>query len=207
MGDQILRNIVEGLDQYIKSTKTPETANNDLLRSTIPSVVLDNIATSQIAGGANTTLDKKVVVSLINVGEESLLKNNLASRQNGPDYEVKFPVVHVNLYLMFAANFEDYQEAIWHLFRVMEYFQGNKEFSLKSGIQTKKGNPSLYDDIEIVLELHTLNFEQLNDLWGSLGGKQIPFVLYRARLLPIQMQQNTGRAGIISEINLSTQNR
>jgi hypothetical protein len=40
-------------------------------------------------------------------------------------------------------------------------------------------------------------------LWGSLGGKQLPFVLYRARLVPIQMEQILGREGFITEIDLA----
>ena len=60
-------------------------------------------------------------------------------------------------------------------------------------------------EIEICLDLHTLSFEQLNDLWGSLGGKQVPFVMYRARLIPIQMGLPMARTGLITEVDLSTQ--
>ena len=35
-------------------------------------------------------------------------------------------------------------------------------------------------------ELYTLTFEQINHLWGSLGGKQSPFVMYKVRLVKIQ---------------------
>jgi Pvc16 N-terminal domain len=39
--------------------------------------------------------------------------------------------------------------------------------------------------LRIVVELQSLTFEQVNYLWGSLGGKQVPFVLYRARLITL----------------------
>ena len=41
-------------------------------------------------------------------------------------------------------------------------------------------------DMRLVLELYTLTFEQINYLWGSLGGKQMPFALYKLRLVEVE---------------------
>jgi hypothetical protein len=40
--------------------------------------------------------------------------------------------------------------------------------------------------IKLIVELYTLNFEQQNHLWGFLGAKYMPSVMYKARLLSIQ---------------------
>ena len=52
------------------------------------------------------------------------------------------------------------------------------------------------------MELHSLTFEQINHLWGSLGGKQVPFVMYRARMLSLTADEVLGRGDPITDINL-----
>ena len=47
-------------------------------------------------------------------------------------------------------------------------------------------NERVLNEIRLVPELYTLTFEQINHLWGSLGGKQSPFVMYKIRLVRIQ---------------------
>ncbi len=203
MGSLLLKLIIGQLEQYIRSVSTSNGSGG-----TDDVVVLGNIATAQIAGGDNSKLTDKIVVSLVNIAEESSLKNNTANLQKNQQHFQVSPTVHVNLYLLFTANFEEYDKAINHLFRVLEFFQGRKVFQYKNAPFLIGGNVSAFDEeqmkeIELTVELHTLSFEQLNDLWGSLGGKQIPFVLYRARLVPVQMQQILGREGFISEIDLA----
>jgi hypothetical protein len=200
MGSLLLKLIIGQLNQYVLSVS----ASNGSAGTETP-VILGNIATAPIAGGDNSKLKDKVVVSLVNIAEEASLKNNTAYLQKNQQHFQQSPIVHVNLYLLFTANFEEYDKAINHLFRVMEFFQGRKIFKFKNapfaGVDSKE--LERMQDIELTVELHTLSFEQLNDLWGSLGGKQLPFVLYRARLVPIQMEQILGREGFITEIDLA----
>ena len=67
-------------------------------------------------------------------------------------------------------------------------------------------NPRVVDDesladMKLILDIHTLNFEQINDLWGSLGGKQVPFVVYRTRLLELRRDAVLQAAPLIEQIN------
>ena len=55
--------------------------------------------------------------------------------------------------------------------------------------------------MKLILDIHTLNFEQINDLWGSLGGKQVPFVVYRTRLLELRRDAVLQAAPLIEQIN------
>ncbi len=203
MSSLLINIIVEQLNQYIKSTRD---ASQDT--STDP-VVLGNMAKTKIAGGDDNSLEERVVVSLVNVAEEGTLKNKPAFRRVGLENIEIQPPVHVNLYLLFAANVSNYSMAIEYLLRVMEFFQSKKLFKFKNAPMASV-DPNLVErqgDIEICIELHTLSFEQLNDLWGSLGSKQVPFVLYRARLIPIQMELPMARSGLITEIDLSAQRK
>jgi hypothetical protein len=197
MSSALLKAIARDLSVYIVSTQSKGASTEDI-------VVLDNIAASKFAGGDNETIANKVVVSLVNVSEEGALKNNLNLKTvpGNPNQRLEsHPLVHVNLYLLFTANFSDYSTAIDHLFRVLEFFQGRKVFNATNTPSTTNGNSV---DYELTMDLHTLSFEQLNDLWGSLGGKQMPFVLYRARLIPVEMTRPIGRQGVITEIEVDT---
>jgi len=54
------------------------------------------------------------------------------------------------------------------------------------------------------LDLFSLTFEQINHLWGSLGGKQVPFVLYRARLLSLTAKEIKETGAPITDISISS---
>ena len=46
----------------------------------------------------------------------------------------------------------------------------------------------------LVVELYSLNLEQQNHLWGYLGGKYLPSVVYKVRLVRIQEDAVRGEA-------------
>jgi hypothetical protein len=200
MSSLLINIIIEQLNHYIKSV---EGTSRD---TSVDPVVLGNMAMSKIAGGNDNNLEDRVVVSLVNVAEESTLKNTPGIRKIAPQSIELYPPIYVNLYLLFAANLSNYSSAIEYLLRVMEFFQSKKIFKFKNA-PIASADPSLVEregEIEICIDLHTLSFEQLNDLWGSLGGKQVPFVMYQARLIPIQMELPLARSGLITEIDLTT---
>jgi hypothetical protein len=45
-----------------------------------------------------------------------------------------------------------------------------------------------------------MNFEQVNHLWSTLGGKYLPSVLYKMKLVTIADQDNQIEGGLITEI-------
>lgn len=203
MSSLLLQIIIKQLNHYIKSVEdSPGDMNFD-------PVILGNMAKTRIAGGVgdDDSLEERIVVSLVNVAEEAALKNKPATKQVGlQSFEIQ-PPVYINLYLLFAANFNEYSSAIDYLFRVIEFFQSKKIFKFKNAplVSVDPNQGVSQSEIEVCLDLHTLSFEQLNDLWGSLGGKQLPFVMYRARLIPIQMELPMARTGMITEVDLTTQ--
>ena len=95
MGSFLIDIIIRQLNQYICSVE----GNGD--DSLIKPVVLGNMAQTKLAGNSESVLEEQVVVSLVNIAEESTLKNQTASRQvNGQQQELQSPV-HINLYLLF----------------------------------------------------------------------------------------------------------
>lgn len=155
---------------------------------------LNNVALLESADGANDIQKHNVIISLVNIEEESSLKNGLHYRRTsigGIQYEN--PPVYLNLYLLFTTNFpSNYSNSLILLGTIIQFFQGQNTFIIT--------NDQNEEDMQLSLDLYTMTFEQVNHLWGSLGGKQIPFVMYKARLVRITDRKSQGTGTPIIEI-------
>ncbi|GGE72487.1 DUF4255 domain-containing protein [Massilia psychrophila] len=101
----------------------------------------------------------------------------------------------LNLYLMVAANFtgKNYPESLKYLSRVIAFFQQHPVFDRSS-------SPAMDEGIDkLILDMENLDRRELNNIWGMFGGKYIPSVLYRVRMVGIDSNSITGRRHIISE--------
>lgn len=206
----VLTLIVKQLDDYFKSLSSPP--------STTTSIVVGNVALSSIlSAGQGNYMDNKIVLSLVNLIEESSLKNTSPYRITPLNSEVENPPIYLNVYLLFTANFSpetsgdgtglNYYKGVSQLTRVIEFFQGKKEFTTKNSPSvdfipdtTVESPPIAWQDLNIKMELVSLTFEQINYLWGSLGGKQLPFVLFKAHVIPIKRPNLLGKGSLIQEV-------
>ncbi|MEM9685319.1 MAG: Pvc16 family protein [Bacteroidota bacterium] len=128
-------------------------------------VVIDNVVNQQ--GTLNTT---NLSLSLVNIEEESVHKAQSPYRTtaNG-SVNLANPEIKLNLYLLLAANFGlNYEEALLNLSHAITFFQGKQVFN-------HQNSPALNQQIEkLIVELHTLPFEQQNYIWGCIGATYIP---------------------------------
>ncbi len=123
------------------------------------------------------------VISLINVQEETALRNTPhVERRNGQSHYVE-PPVYVNLYLLFAFDFQTYATSLAHLSDTLELFQSRRWFSAEIAAP---GNPFPAGLEKLVVEVVNLGFEELNNLWGVLGGTYLPSIVCKFRLVKIQ---------------------
>ena len=170
-------------------------------------IILHNIA--MLESDSSGDLNNKIIMTLVNTEEESTLKNrsNAVKILNGVRYVE--PAVFLNLYVLITATLgEDLQDAyefaLNRLSLVIQFFQAKKVFTIKNSpfntISTDANIPQeVKDELRLNLELYTLTFEQINHLWGSLGGKQVPFAMYKVRL--VKIHENTGEeAPLVEEI-------
>lgn len=182
--------ILSQLNQYIEPAAGADEA------------VLGNIALNEAPD--QNALKNKVVLSLVNVEEESTMKNTINYQKIGAVVSYREPSVNVNLYLLFSAHYpQSYDTALKRLSDVIRFFQHRKKFSINNASPLPDAlDPNNPDDMELYLtaELYTMTFEQINHLWGSLGGKQMPFVMYKMRLVMIRDRKIFGQGGIIEEI-------
>jgi hypothetical protein len=147
-------------------------------------------------GTPQNNIEDKIVVSLVNVEEERIAKdpNTFKKRVDGT-LEVINPEIKLNLYLLFVAYApSDYNEALKMISYVIGFFQ-------KKNIFTGSNAPGLDPRIaNMNMELFTLNFEQQNHLWGSLGAKYLPSVLYKLRIIPVADEEIKGSGDAITKI-------
>lgn len=154
------------------------------------------IQLSPIFGADGTSLlgGNRLGMVLVNIEEERV---NMAQtyepvNKNGVLHFLP-PEVRLNLHVLIVANTNatgsNYEEALKSLSAVIGFFQTNRYFTPAEYAKLPQGLEKL------VVELETLDYEFQNHVWGTLGGKLLPSVLYRLRLLPIQqgIAKDTGK--------------
>jgi hypothetical protein len=57
------------------------------------------------------------------------------------------------------------------------------------------------DNFRFTVELYTPTFEELNFIWGTLGGRQLPSALYKVSMIQIERNISQSEGAIITEIN------
>lgn len=166
-------------------------------------VVIDNIGLFETPAG--NSLTDNIVITLVNIEEESTLKNQPALKRpfiNNAIYEN--PPVYLNLYVLFTCNYSgnDYILALKRLSFVIRFLQSKNVFSASSSVSGGSINLDEDDlvDLKFTMELYTLTFEQINHLWGSLGGRQMPFAMYKLRLVGITERALVREVPLIEEI-------
>ena len=125
--------------------------------------------------------DDHIGASLIHIEEERVIKSHLPETvMVGGRNVVLEPKLRLNLHVLFAAKFQKYDEALRSLSLVLTYFQSHPTF-------TPDSYPGLDPRIErLTVELQSLTFEQLNQVWAFVGGKQLPSAIYKVRLIALQ---------------------
>lgn len=150
-----------------------------------------------------TELDNHLVLSLVNLEEERALKNGKSFVSNNlTEVTYRNNPIHLNLFLLFTANYRNYETALKRLTQVLTFFQGKQKFTPNNSPGANPGPPPIME-FSLVMDLLSLSFEEINHLWGSLGGKQSPFVVYRGRLVTISDQRILEGGGRIREIGLT----
>lgn len=119
---------------------------------------------------------------LINMTQEPVLRQpDMHARvlSDGTRVNVN-PDVRIELWVLFAARFKNYEDSLAALSRVLRYFQANRLFEPANA-------PDLQPGIQrLSVELRTLSFNEQNDLWGSLRIAYHPSLLYKVGLLSYQ---------------------
>lgn len=193
MIDRTLNFICDQLNSYLV-TKLQ-------LHSNERAIVLSNVSqlneTEPSSGGEHAD-PQNAFLSLINIEEDRMSK----SQENfvrGVDGSIvyKNPKIYLNLYLLFSVNLSSYTESLKRLSLIIQFFQYQNVF-------TSLNTPSLPDDIdELVVDLMSLSYQDLNNLWGILGSRYLPSAMYKMRMISIDENFTYGDAGLIKKITIN----
>lgn len=146
--------------------------------------------------GKWTITKNRVGLSLVNVEEERTLRGQLPEQVfvNGRQVTLQ-PALKLNLHLMFAAHFSTYDHSLRYLSHVLTFFQSHPVF-------TPDQYPGLDAGIEkLTVEMLAYGPEQLNQLWAYLGGKYLPSVVYKIRMVVLQDIEPEGIGQPITHID------
>lgn len=147
-------------------------------------------------------LDNHLVLTLTNIEEEATLKTG-PTAVHEPDGELLYrnPPLHLNLYLLFSANYGNYETALQRLAQLLTFFQGKQVFTTANSPGAGR-DVEPHDELSLSMNLLSLSFEEINHLWGSFGGRQLPFAVYRGRLVTLRDTRALGGGGEVLEVNV-----
>ncbi len=173
-------------------------------------VVIGNIAFHEgekyRPNSVDITTDDKIVLTVVRVEEESILKNNAHYTKNTPLTTVDYhnPKVFVNLYILITCNSFLYENAMTYLSRVIRFFQSKNVFTNQNTSPIVSGINELdqFDTFKLLMELYSPSFEESNHLWSMMGGKQLPFVMYKLRALDLEFKTIAKTGQRVEEIHV-----
>lgn len=165
-------------------------------------VILQNIALWEQGGNeAASNTNNKLIITLLRIEEEPTLKNSPSYRVRAFGVEYQNPPIHLNLYVLIAANFDNYEASLISLSKTIEFFQGRKVFTSADTIYNRDNvSLDIPGDFKLILELYSPTFEELNNIWGTFGGRQLPSAIYKLQLVTIDRDKKLAEAELITRI-------
>ncbi|HBA89586.1 MAG TPA: DUF4255 domain-containing protein [Geobacter sp.] len=160
------------------------------------------------SGGGSVSRDF-LYLSAVNLKEEKTLKNVPNYVRNDVTLKASFenPPVFINFLVLMTATHTDYTNALSVLSRAIRFFQFKNLFTEDNvdpaSITTSRVPINPLDQLEtfkLIFEIYSPTLEEVNHLWGTLGGKQYPFVLYVMRMLDLKFRFVEREEPLIQEI-------
>jgi Pvc16 N-terminal domain len=141
-------------------------------------VILANI--TGIDGSVAIDGENKIVLTLVNIEQETALPNTLNTHPgSGSTTIATAPSIFVNLYILASAFFKNsnYNESLKLLSATISFFQQKPVFN-------HQNTPSLGITLgRFTIEMYNMGITAQSNLWSQLGGKYLPSVLYKLRML------------------------
>ena len=195
MIDKALAFIAEEVNKYITSKKGPDTTARLVLGNPVR-IVEPGVGINSSDNPEN----HPIVLSLVNIEEDKISKSPENFQRIDDKVVYKNPRIFLNLYLLFVANSKTYSGSLEHLALVIQCFQYRKVFD---PVTFSNLDPRIH---KLIIELFTLNFEQVNHLWTTLGGKYLPSVLYKLRVVGVEDDTIDAEGDFIKQIRITEGN-
>lgn len=196
MLDQTLKFLTDELNQYLKLQQPGIILGDMSLVMAAASRIFDTDA-----GNVDVQLSNKAIISLVNVEEDRIGRQQEAFTKTPSGVQYAHPPVKLNLYVLFVMNHKSHELALRWLAAIIRFFQHQPVF-------TPLSHPALNAAItQLNVEMMTLSFEQNNQLWSTLGGKYLPSILYKIRQVTVDEGAITGGGGYIRTITVNDRSK
>lgn len=183
---------------------TLENGLNGIETNTDDAVELNNIAFWDVASTDPRAVGNNIVVTLVKTEEEFAMKNQPAHRRNPVTGSLEYvnPPVFLNLHVLFTVNTPNYDTALTYLSRIIGFFQHQRVFTENNSAVPNDVN---IDTFHFNVSMLSPSLEQLNHLWGILGGRMLPSVMYRFQIQRIEYIDQPAPAPQIETIIVNEQ--
>jgi hypothetical protein len=190
---EVVQIIVEQVNSYFEECGLDKT------------VVAENIALIESQSESADNLENAVALTLLNLDEESTLKNFPNHSYENSKVIYKNNVINLNLFLLFSANRTSYINSLNDISKIIEFFQGKRLFTQANTIFNRNSVAmSNIENFRFTAELYTPTFEELNFIWGTLGGRQLPSALYKISMIQIERRISQSEGTLVSGYNTNT---
>lgn len=128
-------------------------------------------------GGVAPNVSNKLVLFLTSIERDTVAR---AVEQPGRGFAGTAPLF-LNIYVMVAANFtgQHYPDALRLISLVIGFFHEHAVFDRFS-------DPDLDKSVDkLVIDIENTSPQVMSNIWGVLGGRYLPSVLYRVRVIAI----------------------
>ena len=192
----MINDVINILTNELNSYLHPKTGIENL-------VVQESLVTQ--SGSLSPNINSKVVLSVVNMEEDRISRSlDIRRKQVNGSIDRTKQEIRFNLYILLAAHFPSsnssniYNVGLKALSGVVSFFQSKNVF-------TQKNTAGLPDAIDkLLVEHYSLSFEQQNHLWGALGAKYLPSVMYKIRLIVFQEEPITLGGPPIMNVDIKT---
>ena len=142
-----------------------------------------------------------IVITLLRVEEETSRKQQSPFRYAVDERDGKKKVVSknvnpdvcLNLYVLITSHAQKYDTALAQISDVI-YWMNNINYKDDSNEISANG---------LQVELQSLTSEQHNSMWQTLGGKMVPSVVYKVRMVTITAAESTEKVVPVKDIFLT----
>ncbi len=151
-------------------------------------------------GTPSQNAQNKIAMFLVSVERDSISQRAPVARHDEPGRQpLRNAPLMLNLYLMVAANFssKNYSEALKVLASVVQFFQAKPMFD-------RQNSPGLDPEIrQLVLDIENLSVNDQALMWGSLGGRYLPSVVYKIRMVAVDGKAVHGQVAALADVDTS----
>lgn len=145
-------------------------------------------------GAISPCVVNKTVITLINIEQTTVQGRAPVSVSMGDrSGVVRSAPIHLNLFILVAASFTSYSEALKNLSLCAAFFQSRQDISRDSPVSLPVGISKLD------MQLENLSLHELSNVWGMLGGKHYPSLYYKLRMITLDSEHIVRQTPAISE--------